>query len=69
MVQNKSAIFLKYPTEYPVAGEHIDIQSKELTVELEDNDVLLRNLYFSLDPCMSLSSFFSSNFIFLPLHE
>jgi NADPH-dependent curcumin reductase CurA len=52
MVQNKSAVFLKYPTEYPVAGEHIEIQSKELTVALKDNDVLLRNLYFSLDPCM-----------------
>ncbi|KAG0290586.1 hypothetical protein BGZ96_005953 [Linnemannia gamsii] len=52
MVQNKSAIFLKYPTEYPVAGEHLEIQNKELTVDLKDNDVLLRNLYFSLDPYM-----------------
>ncbi|KAF9121389.1 hypothetical protein BGW39_010575 [Mortierella sp. 14UC] len=52
MVQNKSAVFLKYPTEYPVAGEHIEIQSKELTAELNDKDVLLRNLYFSLDPYM-----------------
>ncbi|KAG9070235.1 hypothetical protein KI688_009569 [Linnemannia hyalina] len=52
MVQNKSAVFLKYPTEYPVPGEHMEIQSKELTVELRDNDVLLRNLYFSLDPYM-----------------
>ncbi|KAF9119654.1 hypothetical protein BG015_006271, partial [Linnemannia schmuckeri] len=52
MVQNKSAVFLKYPTEYPVVGEHIEVQSKEFTVDLKDNDVLLRNLYFSLDPYM-----------------
>ncbi|KAF9903021.1 hypothetical protein EC991_004272 [Linnemannia zychae] len=52
MVQNKSAVFLKYPTEYPVTGEHMEIQSKELTAELKENDVLLRNLYFSLDPYM-----------------
>lgn len=57
MVQNKSAVFLKYPTEYPVTGEHIEVQSRELTVELKDNDVLLRNLYFSLDPCMPLYFF------------
>jgi NADPH-dependent curcumin reductase CurA len=59
MVQNKSAVFLKYPTEYPVVGEHIEVQTKELTVDLKDNDVLLRNLYFSLDPCAS-SSFYIS---------
>ncbi|KAK3844706.1 MAG: hypothetical protein J3R72DRAFT_382025 [Linnemannia gamsii] len=52
MVQNKSAVFLKYPTEFPAIGEHIDVQTKELTVELKDKDVLLRNLYFSLDPYM-----------------
>ncbi|KAK3813684.1 MAG: hypothetical protein JOS17DRAFT_453213 [Linnemannia elongata] len=52
MVQNKSAVLLKYPTEYPVIGEHIGVQTKELNVELKDKDVLLRNLYFSLDPYM-----------------
>ncbi|KAG0066098.1 hypothetical protein BGZ89_007627 [Linnemannia elongata] len=52
MVQNKSAVFLKYPTEFPVIGEHIEVQTKELNVELKDKDVLLRNLYFSLDPYM-----------------
>ncbi|KAF9912999.1 hypothetical protein EC991_005867 [Linnemannia zychae] len=52
MVQNKSAIFLKYPTEYPIPGEDIEIQTKELTVNLKDKDVLVRNIYFSLDPFM-----------------
>ncbi|KAF9932666.1 hypothetical protein FBU30_007663 [Linnemannia zychae] len=52
MVHNKSVVFLKYPTEYPIVGEHIDVQSKELSVALNDKDVLLRNLYFSLDPYM-----------------
>lgn len=60
MVQNKSAVFLKYPTEFPVIGEHIEVQTKELNVELKDKDVLLRNLYFSLDPCT-----FSTNFAFI----
>lgn len=51
MVQNKSVVFLKYPTEYPVPGEHLDVQIKELNTDLKANDVLLRNLYISLDPC------------------
>ncbi|GJJ72233.1 hypothetical protein EMPS_04590 [Entomortierella parvispora] len=52
MVQNKSVIFLKHPTEYPVAGEHFEVQTKELHANLKDKDVLLRNLYISLDPYM-----------------
>ena len=56
MVQNKSVVFLDYPTEYPVEGEHLAVQTKELNAELKPNDVLLRNLYISLDPCKSLSS-------------
>ncbi|KAG0208760.1 hypothetical protein BGX28_000381 [Mortierella sp. GBA30] len=50
MVQNKSVIFLKYPTEYPVVGEHFAVQKTELNTQLNENDVLLRNLYISLDP-------------------
>jgi NADPH-dependent curcumin reductase CurA len=53
MVQNKSAVFLKFPSEFPVPGEHFAIQTKDLPtpVDLKPNSVLLRNLYFSLDPC------------------
>ncbi|KAG9070242.1 hypothetical protein KI688_009577 [Linnemannia hyalina] len=52
MVQNKSAVFLKFPKEFPVPGEHMEIQTKELKADLKPNSVLLRNLYFSLDPYM-----------------
>ncbi|KAG0196629.1 hypothetical protein BGX28_009910 [Mortierella sp. GBA30] len=47
---NKSVVLLKYPTEYPVAGEHIGVQHKEFHSDLLDGQVLLRNLYVSLDP-------------------
>ncbi|KAF9928523.1 hypothetical protein FBU30_002322 [Linnemannia zychae] len=33
MVQNKSVVLLKYPTEYPVPGEHFEVQTKELNVK------------------------------------
>ncbi|KAG0004283.1 hypothetical protein BGZ79_009773 [Entomortierella chlamydospora] len=52
MVQNKSVTFLKYPQEYPVPGEHFAVETNELHVELKEGDVLLRNLYISLDPYM-----------------
>ncbi|KAF9114015.1 hypothetical protein BGX27_000281, partial [Mortierella sp. AM989] len=52
MVQNKSVTFLKYPSEYPIPGEDFALETKELQVDLKDNDVLLRNLFISLDPYM-----------------
>ncbi|KAF9918194.1 hypothetical protein BX616_009998 [Lobosporangium transversale] len=52
MVQNKSVIFLKHPVEYPVPGEHFAVETKELDVDLKPNDVLVRNLFISLDPYM-----------------
>ncbi|KAF8938366.1 hypothetical protein EDD21DRAFT_439991 [Dissophora ornata] len=52
MVQNKSVIFLKYPTGFPVAGEHFEVQTHELKADLKDKDVLVRNLFISLDPYM-----------------
>ncbi|KAF8976817.1 hypothetical protein BGZ46_007927 [Entomortierella lignicola] len=52
MVQNKSVIFLKAPEEYPIPGEHFAVQSNDLQVDLKEGDVLLRNLYISLDPYM-----------------
>ncbi|KAF9179742.1 hypothetical protein BGZ51_006566 [Haplosporangium sp. Z 767] len=51
-LKNKSVIFLKHPTEFPVPGEHFDVQTKDLTVNLSAKDVLLRNLYVSVDPYM-----------------
>ncbi|KAF9174769.1 hypothetical protein BGX21_008281 [Mortierella sp. AD011] len=35
MVQNKSVTFLKYPQEYPVPGEHLSVETKELHVDLK----------------------------------
>ncbi|KAF9394664.1 hypothetical protein CPC16_010681 [Podila verticillata] len=52
MVQNKSVIFLKHPTEFPVVGEHFEVQTKELNVTLQPSDVLVKNLFISLDPYM-----------------
>ncbi|KAI8362320.1 hypothetical protein B0O80DRAFT_421857 [Mortierella sp. GBAus27b] len=52
MTQNKSVVFLKHPTEFPVPGEHFAVQSHELKTDLKENDVLLRNYYISLDPYM-----------------
>ena len=51
---NKTVVFRKHPTEYPVAGEHLDIESRELVADLKENDVLSRNLFLSIDPCMDL---------------
>ncbi|KAF9131409.1 hypothetical protein BGW39_001839 [Mortierella sp. 14UC] len=52
MVQNKSAVFLKFPSEFPIPGEHFAIQTSDLHASLKDKEILLRNLYFSLDPYM-----------------
>ncbi|KAF9581174.1 hypothetical protein BGW38_001904 [Lunasporangiospora selenospora] len=52
MVQNKSVIFLNHPTGFPVVGQDFAVQSRELEVNLQPNDVLVKNLYISLDPYM-----------------
>ncbi|KAF9428558.1 hypothetical protein BGZ94_001949 [Podila epigama] len=52
MVHNKSVVFLKHPTEFPVVGEHFAVQAKELNAQLQPSDVLLKNLFISLDPYM-----------------
>lgn len=54
MVQlnNKAVIYLKHPIEYPVEGEHFEVQTIHVEDSLNENDVLLRNLYVSMDPCM-----------------
>ncbi|KAK3829112.1 MAG: hypothetical protein J3Q66DRAFT_395326 [Benniella sp.] len=47
---NKAVIYRKVPDEYPIPGEHLVVESKELDENLGENEVLTRNLYFSLDP-------------------
>ncbi|KAF8931570.1 hypothetical protein BGZ58_007554 [Dissophora ornata] len=48
---NKAVVFLKSPDEYPIPGEHLGfVEDRELDQELNDNEVLTRNLYISLDP-------------------
>ncbi|KAK3814182.1 MAG: hypothetical protein J3Q66DRAFT_300489 [Benniella sp.] len=51
-ISNKSVVFLKHPTDYPVPGEHFAVQTNDLKVDLKDNDILVRNLFISLDPYM-----------------
>jgi NADPH-dependent curcumin reductase CurA len=48
---NKTVIFTKYPTEYPAAGEHINVETRKIDTELKENEVLTRNLFVSIDPC------------------
>ncbi|KAF9404935.1 hypothetical protein BGZ94_003869 [Podila epigama] len=50
IINNKSVVFLKYPTEFPVAGEHLDVREEALVTDLKEGEVLLRNLYVSSDP-------------------
>ncbi|KAF9980734.1 hypothetical protein BGZ75_008034 [Mortierella antarctica] len=49
-ITNKQVLFLSRPTGFPVAGEHLAVQSAQVDIVLEDNDILLRNLYVSADP-------------------
>ncbi|GJJ73507.1 hypothetical protein EMPS_05865 [Entomortierella parvispora] len=47
---NKTVVFRKTPSEYPVAGEHLDVETRELVTDLKENEVLTRNLFLSADP-------------------
>ncbi|KAF9179741.1 hypothetical protein BGZ50_006705 [Haplosporangium sp. Z 11] len=49
-LNNKAIVFLKHPTEYPIEGTHFEVRSLKVNKDLQDNDVLLRNIYLSLDP-------------------
>ncbi|KAG0236030.1 hypothetical protein BGX31_004089 [Mortierella sp. GBA43] len=49
-IDNKTVVLLQHPTGYPKAGVDIGVQQKQLDTRLNDGDVLLRNLYISLDP-------------------
>jgi NADPH-dependent curcumin reductase CurA len=48
---NKTVVLLQHPTGYPQAGVHIGVQYREIDTNLDEGDVLVRNLYISLDPC------------------
>ena len=52
MVQNKGLIFKKIPTNYPIPGEHLTIESREidLDADLPPNAILTKNIYASFDP-------------------
>ncbi|KAF0484672.1 NADP-binding protein [Gigaspora margarita] len=55
MPSNKSIIFKAVPDGYPVAGEHMELVTKEIDIEnfsLADGDILVKNHYMSLDPYM-----------------
>ncbi|ORX89681.1 NAD(P)-binding protein [Basidiobolus meristosporus CBS 931.73] len=55
MVKNTQIIFNKVPDAMPVVGEHIKLVTEDFdpnTVALSENDVLLRNLFMSVDPYM-----------------
>lgn len=53
LVNNKAVVLLQRPTGYAVAGVHVGVKHKELDASLNDGDILVRNLYVSVDPCMS----------------
>ncbi|KAK9763048.1 hypothetical protein K7432_010640 [Basidiobolus ranarum] len=53
--KNTQIIFKKIPEGMPVVGEDIEVVTKDFDVNrvtLKDNDVLLHNLYMSVDPYM-----------------
>ncbi|KAF9902073.1 hypothetical protein BX616_002049 [Lobosporangium transversale] len=47
---NRAIVFLKPPTEFPLPGKHLGIESQEVDDKLKENEVLTRNLALSLDP-------------------
>lgn len=53
ITNNKTVVLLQYPTGYPEAGVHVGVQHREIDTALNEGDVLVRNLYISLDPCMA----------------
>ncbi|KAG0347039.1 hypothetical protein BG004_000264 [Podila humilis] len=53
MPSNKSVIYLKHPTEFPVPGEHMAVKTDpDFKPILKEGEILTRNLVFSLDPYM-----------------
>ncbi|KAG0242776.1 hypothetical protein BGW41_003452 [Actinomortierella wolfii] len=53
MPSNTYVYYVKVPTEFPIPGEHLVVKHDDnFQPSLNDGDVLLRNLYISLDPYM-----------------
>lgn len=51
--ENKRVIFSALPSGIPVPGEHLKVEKSTINISgenLGDGDLLLKNLYFSLDP-------------------
>lgn len=55
-INNKQVVLLERPTGFPVAGKHLGIKTTQVDAFLEENDILIRNLYVSADPCKSIIS-------------
>ncbi|KAI8892325.1 hypothetical protein BC833DRAFT_625946 [Globomyces pollinis-pini] len=51
-MSNKQVIFKQDPGPGWVKAEHMQVQTNPLSVNLTENQVLLKNLYLSLDPYM-----------------
>ncbi|KAF8939719.1 hypothetical protein BGZ58_008908 [Dissophora ornata] len=48
---NRAVLFLKTPEGFPVPGEHLAfVEAIDLDQELNENEVLTRNIYISVDP-------------------
>jgi NADPH-dependent curcumin reductase CurA len=52
MVQNKGVIFKKVPEGWPVAGEHLAVESRDIDLDqkLPEGGLLVKNFYASFDP-------------------
>jgi len=52
MVQNKGFIFKKVPDGWPVAGEHITVETRDIDLDqpLPEGGLLVKNFYASFDP-------------------
>ncbi|KAF9320162.1 hypothetical protein BG006_002858 [Podila minutissima] len=47
---NKQIVLLSHPTGFPIAGEHLGVHTTQLNTILEEDEILLRNLFVSVDP-------------------
>eukprot|EP01117_Protostelium_nocturnum_P012791 TRINITY_DN4735_c0_g1_i2.p1 TRINITY_DN4735_c0_g1~~TRINITY_DN4735_c0_g1_i2.p1 ORF type:complete len:345 (+),score=130.05 TRINITY_DN4735_c0_g1_i2:164-1198(+) len=52
MTKNKSLIFKKVPKGFPVPGEHLTVEERDIDLDkpLQGGELLLKGLYHSLDP-------------------
>ena len=53
VANNKTVVLLQRPTGHAVAGVHVGVKHKELDTSLNEGDILVRNIYVSVDPCKS----------------